>query len=215
MAHNYPLLLEVSDRPVVIVGGGEVAVRKTLGLIDAGAKHVRVVAPQVHERMPMTVTRIAEAYRPEHLRGAGLVFAATDDPNVNDAIVRDSRALGILVCRADNDDEHAGDFATPAMIRRGPVLMTVSTSGSPALATTIRDAIEKTLDPRWIAMAQAMVSLRPRIRALPSLASSRRKEIFRTLASDNALNVLATGDPAALTRWIIGRYPELAELGSA
>src|SRR5438045_776150 len=106
MPHNYPLLLEVSDRPIVIVGGGEVAVRKAMGLIDAGATSVRVVAPQVHERMPTQVQRIAETYRPEHLPGAELVFAATDDPKVNDAVVRDARELGILVCRADADDEN-------------------------------------------------------------------------------------------------------------
>src|SRR5213080_168589 len=112
MPHNYPLLLEVSDREIVIVGGGDVALRKAMGLIDAGAKCVRVISPDVHERMPTQVQRIAETYRPEHLLGAGLVFAATDDPKVNDAIARDARELGILVCRADADDENAGDFAT-------------------------------------------------------------------------------------------------------
>src|SRR5438067_13609267 len=104
MPHNYPLLLEVGDREIVIVGGGEVAVRKAIGLIDAGATRVRVVAPQVHERMPAQVQRVAQAYRPEHLRGASLVFAATDDRKANDAIVRDARELGIVVWRADNDD---------------------------------------------------------------------------------------------------------------
>src|SRR6266480_2219507 len=103
MPHNYPLLLELSDREIVIVGGGEVAVRKAIGLIDAGATRVCVIAPDVHERMPAQVQRLAETYRPEHLRSAGLVFAATDDPNVNDAIVRDARERGILVCRADAD----------------------------------------------------------------------------------------------------------------
>jgi precorrin-2 dehydrogenase/sirohydrochlorin ferrochelatase len=142
------------------------------------------------------------------------VFAATDDPKVNDAIVRDARQLGILVCRADSDDENPGDFSTPAMIRREPVLVTVSAGGSPALAALMRDAIEENLDPRWIAMAKQMISLRPRICAIPSIAPSRRKEIFRTLASDDALNALSTGDPRVLERWIIGRYPELAELGS-
>jgi siroheme synthase-like protein len=215
MLHNYPLLLDVADREIVIVGGGEVAVRKAVGLLDAGATDVRVIAPRMHERMPQQVKRITESYRAEHLHGASLVFAATDDPSVNDTIVRDSRQLGMLVCRADADEENAGDFATPAMIRRDPVLITVSTGGSPSLAALIRGEIEKSLDSRWTAMAQAMISLRPRIRAIPSLAPSRRKEIFRTLASDDALNVLSAGDPQALVRWIICRYPELAELGSA
>ena len=122
MPHNYPLLLDVSDRLIVIVGGGEVAVRKAVGLLEAGATRVRVVAPVFHERMPAQVQRVAETYRREHLDGAGLVFASTDDPAVNETIVRDARAMKILVCRADADDTNAGDFATPAMIRIETVL---------------------------------------------------------------------------------------------
>src|SRR3954468_7060995 len=114
MPHNYPLLLNVTDRQIVIVGGGEVAVRKAKGLLAAGAKRVRVVAPRFHQAMPETVQRVVETYRQEHLNAADLVFAATDDPAVNDAIVRDARVLKILVCRADLD-QNKGDFATPAM----------------------------------------------------------------------------------------------------
>ena len=143
MPHNYPLLLDVSDRLIVIVGGGEVAVRKAQGLIAAGAMRVRVVSPSVHEQMPASVERIAESYHREHLADAGLVFAATDEPAVNDVIVRDAKGMNILVCRADADDNNTGDFATPAMIRRGAVLVTVSTGGSPALAARLRDTIER------------------------------------------------------------------------
>ena len=114
VAHAYPLLLDVTDRPIVIVGGGEVAVRKAEGLLAAGAKRVRVIAKKFHELMPREIEQIEEQYRPEHLKGAQLVFAATDDPAVNEAIVRDAHELGLLVCRADVD-EHAGDFTTPAM----------------------------------------------------------------------------------------------------
>src|SRR5438045_3998178 len=121
MAFNYPLLLEVTDRAIVIVRGGEVALRKAKALIEAGATQIRVIAPRVHERMPQQVTRVVEPYRAEHLLGAALVFAATDDPSVNEAVVRDARQMGVLVCRTDADAEQAGDFATPAVIRRGPV----------------------------------------------------------------------------------------------
>ena len=117
MPHNYPLLLDVSDRQIVIVGGGEVAVRKVQGLLDAGARRVRVVSPQFHDHMPAGVQRVNETYRREHLAGAALVFAATDEQQVNDAVVRDARATNVLVCRADGDEDNAGDFATPAMIR--------------------------------------------------------------------------------------------------
>ena len=209
MAHNYPLLLDVSDRLIVIVGGGEVAVRKAQGLVDSGAKSVRVVAPRFHERMPQGVQRIAESYRREHLAGASLVFASTDDPAVNEQVVADARAMNLLVCRADADDANAGDFATPAMIRKDPVLITVSTGGSPALAAKLRDAIEPSIDERWIAMAKLMQTLRPRIHAIESLSPSRRREIFRYLASDEAIDTLASHGEQVLGMSLVQRFPEI------
>jgi precorrin-2 dehydrogenase/sirohydrochlorin ferrochelatase len=215
MPHCYPLLLDVSDRWIVIVGGGEVAVRKVRGLIDAGATRVRVIAPAFHERMPAEVQRVASPYRREHLADANLIFAATDDPATNDAIVRDAHALKILVCRADADQsagDFAGDFATPAMIRRGPVLVTVSTGGSPALAARLRDQIEKCIDAKWIAMADLMQTLRPTIHAIESLAPARRREIFLDMASDDAMNTLQARGRAGLIDWLKDRYPELRTL---
>src|SRR4051812_40973705 len=214
MLHNYPLLLDVTDRQIVIVGGGEVAVRKVLGLLAAGARRVRVVSPEFHERMPGEIERITAAYRREHLTGAQMVFAATHDPSINDAIVRDAHEMGLLVCRADTDDENSGDFATPAMIRKDPVLVTVSTGGSPALAARLRDAIEQVMNPRWIEMARLMQTLRPQIRARASLAPARRKEVFRTLASDEALDVLEKNGADGLQMWLIERYPELSKRGA-
>jgi precorrin-2 dehydrogenase/sirohydrochlorin ferrochelatase len=212
MPHNYPLLLDVADRLIVIVGGGDVAVRKAQGLIDAGATRVRVVSPRLHDRMPHTVQHVSETYRPEHLGGAGLVFAATDDPQVNDAVVRDAKSMNVLVCRADADDENAGDFATPAVIRRGSVLVTVSTGGSPALAAKLRDSVQQKLDQRFVKMAELMQTLRRRIHAVKSLAPSRRRELFRVLASDEAMKLLDESGEPALLQWIKQRYPEMNDL---
>src|SRR4051812_24882443 len=105
MRFNYPLMLDVTDRPVVIVGGGAVAVRKVRGLLEAGATKITVVATDFHADLPPGVSRVAERYEPRHVDGAELVFAATDRPEVNDAVVRDCRARRILVQRADNDDD--------------------------------------------------------------------------------------------------------------
>src|SRR4051794_24057378 len=101
--HAYPLMLDVTGRLVVIVGGGAVAVRKVDGLLAAGATRVRVVSPVFHAEMPLDdsrVERVAAAYESRHLDGAALVFAATDLPEVNAAVVRDARSRGILVNRA-------------------------------------------------------------------------------------------------------------------
>src|SRR5687767_14468580 len=117
--HGYPLMLDVSDRLVVIVGGGAVAARKAKGLIDAGATRVRIVSPAFEPAMPQAVERVTAAYDSSHLDGASLVFAATDSPEVNETIVRDACERGVLVNRADDGD--GGDFTTPAMFRDGPV----------------------------------------------------------------------------------------------
>jgi len=189
-----------------------VAVRKVEGLLSAGAKRVRVVAPAFHSRMSEKIERIPQAYRREHLNGAELVFAATDDPRANDAVVRDAKALNLLVCRSDNDEDISGDFATPAVIRHDPLLVTISTGGSPALAAKIRDALEKSIDPRWIAMSGAMQTLRPKIRAIASLAPSRRKEIFRALASDEAIDTVQSDGMQGLLRWLQQNFEELGEI---
>jgi siroheme synthase (precorrin-2 oxidase/ferrochelatase) len=89
------------------------------------------------------------------------------------------------------------------------VLVTVSTGGSPALAARLRDTIEKNIDARFIAMADLMQTLRPRIHAIESLAPSRRKEIFRALASDEALKMLESNGTDALHEWLVQRYPEI------
>ena len=74
----YPLMLDVTVRLVVIIGGGVVAVRKARGLIDAGATDLRMIAPKFREDVPQLVQKVTERFEPRHLEGAGLVFAASD-----------------------------------------------------------------------------------------------------------------------------------------
>src|SRR6187431_597410 len=107
-------MLDVSDRVIVIIGGGKVAARKAAGLLAAGATRVRAVAPSFDAEFPPSAQKVVGMYLPEHLEGAQLVFAATDDATVNETIVRDARARGILVNSADGE----GDFSVPALINR-------------------------------------------------------------------------------------------------
>jgi len=209
MRSGYPIVLDVSERTVVIIGGGAVAARKARGLVVAGAGRVRVVAMSFFDELPADVERVAEAYDERHLRGADLVFAATDDSTVNSRVVRDARRLRILVCRADDDDEHPGDFITPAVHRDGPLTVAVS-AGSAALSASVRDGIAKRLDPRWARMAEAMRVLRPRVRDDPRLPPARRRTIFRDLASDEALAAALDG-PESVWTWLLARHPDLAE----
>ena len=210
MPHAYPMMLDVTARLVVVVGGGAVAARKARGVLDAGGRRIRMVAKEFHHEIPGTVERIAAGYEPRHLDGAGLVFAATDSPDVNERVLRDARDRGVLVCRADADEAEPGDFSTPAKFVSGPVVVTVSAAGSPALSAKIRKELAARFDPAWAAMADAMLTLRPLVRdAAGALGADRRAQVFRDLASDEALAALAKGGRDELTAWLRRRYPEL------
>lgn len=218
MSFNYPLLLELTGRRILIVGGGAVAARKARGLIDAGADRICCVAPEFCGEMPAEgVERIADQYRPEHMEGAALVFAATNDPAVNAAIVRDARQRNILVNRADSnsaitaaapEEADPGDFATPALLRDGELLITVSAGGNPALAAALRDAIGKAIGTRWGRMVAAMQEIRPRILA-SHWPIEKRRSAFRDLATPAALDVLEFGGADALWQWLAERHGQL------
>jgi len=212
-AYGYSLMLDLTNRLVVIVGGGAVAARKAAGVVDAGATRVRCVSPLFKAEFPGCVEKVLERYDTRHLEGAGLVFAATDSAEVNDAVVRDARALGVLVSRADSGEGAAGDFATPAVLRRSAVTLTVS-AASPALSALVRDGLAARWDQRWSKMADVMGWLRPALTRSGSLHPQRRAAVLRDLATEEALSVLDAGGEAGLFDWLAGRHVELKELNA-
>jgi precorrin-2 dehydrogenase/sirohydrochlorin ferrochelatase len=200
---RYPILLDVTDRLCVIIGGGTVAVRKARSLLSAGAQNLHMIAPVFAPNVPEAVREIRESYRPEHLNQAGIVFAATNVPEVNDAVVRDAKARGILVSRADDDEEFAGDFVTPARLSKGPVSVTVS-AGSAALSVMIRDQLDSRWEPGWTAMAQAMIQLRPEIKT--RWDPTTRLAIFHDLATSQAMDIVLAKGIDGLRDWLRQRY---------
>lgn len=195
------MLLDVTTLRIVVIGGGGVAKRKVQGLLDAGAVDITVVSPTLAEGFPL-VRHVAATYTPQVIAGAKLVFASTNDPAVNAAVVNDARQIGALVCRADaSDDDTRGDFITPASFQKGPVLVSVS-AGSAALSAAIRDGVAESFDPRWTAMAEAMTVLRPMIRNYPGLTPTDRAAAFRKLATEEALIVLHREGIPGLMAWL-------------
>jgi precorrin-2 dehydrogenase len=209
MRHAYPILLEMSNRPVTIIGGGAVAARKAAALLAAGATNIKAVAPKFVRDFPQPVQKIADNFSPVHLDGAGLVFAATDSAAVNDAVVTEARQRGIWVNRADPDEDDPADFVTPAVLRCGGITVAVSASGSPALAAVVRDLLAGSLGNEWINLAEALRELRPRIKSA-GIPIARRREIFRDLATPESANILAADGYEALWTWISNKYPELS-----
>ncbi|HLH18962.1 MAG TPA: bifunctional precorrin-2 dehydrogenase/sirohydrochlorin ferrochelatase [Bryobacteraceae bacterium] len=141
---HYPIFLDLKDRPVLVVGAGKVALRKTRGLLEAGAR-VTVVAPEWEpEFEDLPVRRIARRFRASDLAGAMLVFAATDDRLANHRVGVAAKGRGIFANIADSAEEC--DFVVPARVQRGPVQIAVSTGGeSPRLAAELRRKLEEAL----------------------------------------------------------------------
>jgi precorrin-2 dehydrogenase len=208
MPAAYPILLDVTDKKIVIVGGGAVGLRKAKTLIEAGATDVTVVSPIFADGFAPGTKKVTSTFLPEHLDGARLVFAATDSPAVNAAVVREARRRSALASRAD---EETGDFSTGAALRQGPATAAVW-ADSPALAAAIRDGLQQRWDDRWTQMAQAMQTLRPEI-LRGKLAPEHRRKLFRALAGDAALNKLAIGGIDALRRWIDEQTEDLSTNG--
>ena len=214
MPQLYPLFLDVSGRTVVIVGGGAVAARKAAGILAAGGKSVRAVAPKFVREFPQEVEKKVGNFEPADLDGAGLVFAATDSAVVNDAVVAEARKSGILVQRVDGEEsDDPADFISPAVLRCGPIVVAVSTGGSPALAAGLRDALAGAVTDDWVNLAEALKQLRPKIKAT-GLPITRRREIFRALATPDAAAALAAGGMAELGKWLRTKFTDLPQLES-
>lgn len=163
----FPLFLEMNRRRCAVIGGGAVAERKVDGLLAAGAE-VTVISPALTERLRDLINgdairHRAREYRNGDLEGFGLVFLATDDPAVNDAVWRDARAQGIWVNSAD-DSDHC-DFILPAVIRRGALTVAVSTGGaSPAMTRAIREELDDYFTEDYAQLVQVAAEVRKEAR---------------------------------------------------
>lgn len=194
----YPIVLNLQGKRCVVIGAGPVAERRVLGLLAEGAS-VRVVAPQATEKIMQLAEQGAldwerGAYSANMLADAVLVFAATDHASVNDAVSEEGAVRNVLVCRMD--DAAAGDFMTPAAIRRGDLLIAVTTGGRcPTLAAVVKERLEAEFGPEWSAWASLFGRLREMVRKLPTEAR-RQKAVLGVLAQKEVRSAIAAGDLA-------------------
>lgn len=140
---RYPLFLDLTNQPVVVIGAGAVATRKIHSLLAAGAT-VTVISPTASDglRRLRPVRWVRRRYRPGDLRGARLAVAATDDLVVNQQVCREAKRRRLLVnCIAP---PAAGNFIVPALARLGDFQIAISTGGaSPARAKRLRRELEE------------------------------------------------------------------------
>lgn len=192
---GYPItLIGLKSARCVVVGGGEVAVRKVAALREAGVCPV-VISSELCESLQDQAERgeidtIQRAYQSGDLAGARLVIAATDDPATNEAVWREAQAAGCLVNVVD-DPAHC-DFHVPATMRRGPLTISVSTDGrSPALAARIRAQLDGLFGPEYASLLDVLGELREWISC--RCPSERRRDLWYELVDSDLLELLREG----------------------
>ena len=140
----YPINLNIENKKCTVVGGGKVALRKILSLLDCGAK-IEVIAPEVCEEIfqlskQKKITLIQEKYSAEKISTGMILIAATNDFELNKKILRDGRNKNFLV----NVVEGESDFNVPSKVERGDFLLTISTGGnSPAFSKFVRENLDQ------------------------------------------------------------------------
>lgn len=164
----YPIVLDMTARRCLVVGGGVVAERKVETLLHVDAS-VTAVSPALTERLESwvkegKVRHLGRAYRSGDLAGYELAFVATDEGTVNTEVSRDGKAHGVWVNAAD-DPAHC-DFILPSVLRRGELMVAVATGGaSPALSRTIREELEAYFTDDYAVLAEVVAEVRRELRA--------------------------------------------------
>lgn len=194
---GYPITLQLNQKPVLIVGGGKVAARKVPALLSAGAK-VTIISPLLHESLSaLPIEWINAEYQADFLVKLRpvLLFAATNNPEINQAILRDARHYGIFINMADESD--SSDFHNMALLEKPPFTIAMSSNAvSPALLVLVRERISAVLSDGLITLANWLGDLRSRARGKLTNQEARQALYQRIIASD-VLSLLESGDSEA------------------
>ncbi|MCD4484777.1 siroheme synthase CysG [Chromobacterium vaccinii] len=195
----FPIFLKLRQQRCLVVGGGEVALRKTRLLLAAGAS-LRVVAPELAPELAELaesgeLEHVSGRYSPALLDGLRLVVAATDDAEVNRAVAADAEARGILVNVVD--DAEASRYISPAIIDRSPLMVAVASGGSvPVLARSIRARLESLIPAGYGRLARFGSSFRDAVKArFPDVDARRR--FWETVLEGPLADAVMNGDEAA------------------
>ncbi|HSH79335.1 MAG TPA: bifunctional precorrin-2 dehydrogenase/sirohydrochlorin ferrochelatase [Herpetosiphonaceae bacterium] len=201
---SYPVVLTgLHDVRCVVVGGGPVAERKVEALLEGGA-FPTLISPTLTDGLRSLaqggrLEYIARVFHSGDLHGAVLAIAATGDRGVNAEVAREARHSGILVNVVDDPD--AGNFTTMGSVRRGDLLLAVSTGGtSPALAALIRRKLATTFGPEYGELLALLGALRRG--TAQQLPAEARGRLWRRLASEKVLRWLRNGRKRSVEAYV-------------
>jgi precorrin-2 dehydrogenase/sirohydrochlorin ferrochelatase len=194
----YPVNLKVEGRRCVIIGGGRVAARKAASLMECGAA-IRVVAPELDPgfgELGGGFEHTARPYAAGDLEGAFLVIAATDDDAVNRAVEAEAQERQLFLNVVDKPEQC--NFYVPSSVRRGDLMLTISTGGQlPALSKRLRHWLEEEFPGEWAAALELLGEARGRVISLLA-DEAKKKECLTELAALDLVPLLKDGgEPAA------------------
>jgi len=182
----YPVMLDVSDRACLVVGGGGVALRKAQGLVEEGAR-VTVVAPEVVAPLQKMADegRLSLETR-RYIRGEAtayaLVFAATDDREVNSVVYHEANDAGVWVNVAD--DPEICSFHLTGRVRRGPLQLAIASAGeAPFVVRRLRQLLDRRFGEEWAEWVHAAHRFRDLVRGL-DVAAAEQEELFDRFFSE-------------------------------
>ncbi|UCF92703.1 MAG: bifunctional precorrin-2 dehydrogenase/sirohydrochlorin ferrochelatase [Desulfobacterales bacterium] len=218
----YPVNLDIKDRPCLVVGGGSVGTRKVINLLRCGAK-ITVVSPVLSERLQTlaaegSIVIKPRVYQTADLEGVFLVIGATSDESTNRRISKDAEKLNMLCNIVDRPE--VCNFILPAIIQRGDLVITVSTSGtSPAFAKKLRQTLEGQFGDEYGRLLQLMGAIRQKLLSVDHEPEA-HKNLFEKLVNSDLLDLVRehkAADINALLGSVLGqgfRYEALMDTDS-
>jgi precorrin-2 dehydrogenase/sirohydrochlorin ferrochelatase len=192
----YPVFLDIAGKPVVVIGGGNIAYQKMANLVKAGAE-VTVVSPDLNKEMAALKAagkfrHLERDYEPGDLEGYAIAFVATDDRSVNSTVADEGKARKVWVNAVD--DPPYCDFIMPGIAQKGDLIVAISTSGrSPAMARKMREEIEEFLTEAWAAMLELAAEVRAELREQGKLIDA---DIWNKALDADLKRLLAEGKMA-------------------
>ena len=193
----YPMNLDLTGRRCIVVGGGKVAERKVLGLLQAAGK-VTLIAPKLTERLlELAHAGLVDWYELRYMKGMLkdmkplLVFCATDNRDVNEQAAEEAREEGALV--NDVTEPEQTDFTVPSSFRRGDLLVTLSTEGaSPAFSRALRRELEQEFPESFGLWLERLKEMRAEMKEKLS-GSGERQDFWRQALSPRVLDLVRSG----------------------
>lgn len=159
-------MLDIENRNCLVIGGGRVAYRKTLSLLECGGR-VKVLSKSISDEFKNLINKgkieyIEDNYNLKYIDNVYIVYAATDNRSMNKTIYEDCNRNDILVNVVDEPD--ICNFIVPAKVQRGDLTIAVSTNGkSPMLSRRIREELEKVFNSNYEAFLDIMGDMRSEV----------------------------------------------------